>query len=116
MFSTSNEIPNLDLKRNYFLFFSLIIGDEEGGGDTGQEGANGSYSSEKEVRLYFPPPPPCLEISQIRPKDLLLPGIIWFPETGGCWVWGGRGRPSFLLGISDALSAQTLFSLLNSPL
>lgn len=114
---TSNEIPNLDLKRNYFLFFSLIIGDEEGGGDTGQEGANGSYSSEKEVRLYFPPPPPpCLEISQIKPKDLLLPGIIWFPETGGCWVWGGRGRPSFLLGISDALSAQTLFSLLNSPL
>lgn len=57
---------------------------------------------------------PCLEISQIRLKVLLerpvsLPGSVWFPENGGCWIRGGTGEAG-LLALNLMLYQHRLFS------
>lgn len=71
-----------------------MIRDEKRDGETGKGGAGGSHFSEKEGGFT-----PCLEISLLRPQDLLegdLPGPISFSATGGCKVWNGMGEAELI--------------------
>lgn len=92
---TSYEIPNLDLRRNYFFFLQPYDWKWKGWwGD--RKGRSWWSLLFWERRGGFTP---CLQISLIRLQDLLegyLPGPIWFSETGDCKVWNGMGEAELI--------------------